>query len=507
MDILKFALGIRFDSLKDSVGEDFKELVLSELTSSLSAKDVEGLHILGGVNKIDPRDSEGVYTVVFMNGKLGKMRRLYSKIDGDGKLHSLLEARDPYVQNNVIRAFTDMEYFGAVSKNGRTEGGSRELVFLEKPVERIAYYENTIILAPNSFKGTVPAKEAVRRLSAALRKKLPETALVPVPAADGGDGTLEAIESGIITQRRTVAVTAPYGDSIKADYLVADGTKAIIESALASGLALCADYELDPLKASSFGTGELILRAVNEGLKDIYVCLGGSATNDCGIGMARALGVRFLDAGGNEISEAGEMDRIAFIDAENVGKLVREARFTAVCDVSNPLTGVNGATYTFGPQKGAAAETLLKLENGMLNIEKLLNDHAGRNVCSEPGAGAAGGMGAMLMAVFGARYMCGSEAILDVADFDRKLRHAVLVVTGEGRIDSTSMQGKAVGEIIKHAEKAGVPVALIAGCRGEGAEEPEKHAVFTEYADEGEDVLSRFDRAAEKLADDIYIWI
>ncbi|MBO6061447.1 MAG: glycerate kinase, partial [Clostridia bacterium] len=277
--------------------------------------------------------------------------------------------------------------------------------------------------------------------------------------------------------------------------------KAVIESALASGLALVKDRELDPMTATSYGTGELILRAAHEGAAEISVCLGGSATNDGGLGMARAIGVKFLKDDGAEAVSACELKDIVSIDTSALDRFVSDAKITVVCDVDNPLTGPSGATMTFGPQKGAGEEKLALLEEGMLNLEKLLNAKAGRSVCSEPGSGAAGGMGAMLMALLNAGHENGAEAILALSDIDGKLKDAVFAITGEGRIDSTSLHGKAVGAVLAHAERAKVPTAIIAGCMGEGAEEVLNKAEFAEFTGSEEDALRYFEAAACRLAD------
>ena len=505
MIIKRFALGIRFDFLKDSVTEEDKALLFRELTNVLTAKETEKLHVYGGVFKISEDDGSGIYTVVFTNGGLKKMRNVYTVVNADARLHAMLESRTPFIQNNIVRNFEDAEFFGIVGKDGSLAEGSGVFPsFSQKVIKRPLYRsDKTILLAPNSFKGTISAESAVKYLSLALRNKLPNTTCVPVPVADGGDGTIAAIEKSIVGQRHGALVVSPYGKKIKAEYFVIDGTKAIIESALASGLALCADESLDPLIATSKGTGELVLRAVHEGLKEIYVCLGGSATNDCGIGLAEALGAKFLDGEGNEIVSARDMDKIQRIDVSGIDEQVKAARIRILCDVTNPLTGKDGATYCYGPQKGADEAVITLLESGMLNMEKLLNDHAGFSVCSQNGAGAAGGMGAMLMALFGAKAVPGSEAILDVADFDRKLRNASLVITGEGRIDSSTLSGKAAGAVISRSIKAGVPVALIAGSRGDGAEKVEALVNFAEYSDSESDALKHFDSAAERLAEKI----
>lgn len=501
MEISKFALGVRFDTLKDEVSDVDIMLILSELSRALTAKYYDRVSVWGGVCPLNERDSTGVYTIVFMNGGIRTMRRLYKELDSDARITALLDTRIPYTQNNVIRNYPDMELIGTINADGSVTGGNgmlREMSGRDKdrPLKTDVKH---IVLAPNSFKGTITASEAVRRLRIAIRKRLPAVITVPVPTADGGDGTLAAVESSVNSLRRTMKVTDPLGRQICADYLVVDGTKAVIESALASGLALIGKAERDPLHTTSFGTGELILRAAHEGVKEVFVCLGGSATNDCGIGLARALGGRFLSEDGAEITSAENMELVRSIDASAISGLVKKTRITVVCDVDAPLTGEFGATYTFGPQKGADENTLGKLERGMLNMEKLLNAYAGGNVCGQPGAGAAGGMGAMLMAVFGAQYLNGAEAVLSIADIDRKLKGASLVITGEGAIDATSLRGKAVGAVIARANAAGVPYAVIAGRAGDGAEELLKNAAAVSFTGSEIEPVKHFDLAAEAL--------
>lgn len=501
MTIYGFSLGMRFDLLKDNVSDTDIEALLSQITQVLTREDVADLMIYGGVCKLNELDSECVYTVVFMNGKINPMRRLYSVLSEDARLMALSEHRTPFIQNNVIRELGEMEYFGKVEEDGVCKGGSgRKLVFPEKVEKRKTVSDTrTIIAAPNSFKGTIPASVAAKSIMRAYRAIYPDTIVIPVPVADGGDGTLEAIENAILTQRHFMQVTGPYGEKVDAYYLVSDGMTAIIESALASGIALCSDKELDPLSATSYGTGELILRAAHEGIKDIYVCLGGSATNDCGIGLARALGCRFVMKDGSEAVSAAQMKDVAAIDSAGIDLLVKKTNITVLCDVSNKLTGPDGATYVYGPQKGAAGDILEELEAGMLNMEKLLNAYSGSEVCSANGAGAAGGMGAILMAVFGARCIPGAEAVLEIVGFDRALKKASLVITGEGRVDSTSLNGKAVGSVLAHSRKAGVTTAIIAGSRGEGAEEAEKLVAVNVYCGTGDDAASLFDKAAAEL--------
>ena len=505
MELSRFTLGVRFDFLKDEATDEDGKLAFSELTKLLCVKDVEGLKIWAGVFKLNERDSGGIYTVVFTNGSLKTMRALYSKINNDARIHAMLDQRTPFIQHNTARRFANAVFFGCVGSDGVCAGGEAWPVRFGKTPEKRKLYDKreTIVAAPNSFKRTLSAYEVCRSAARAIRKHMPDITVLPVPLADGGDGTLEAVEYAVNGTRHSADVTAPYGNKVKAEYLVIDGTKAVIESARASGLALCGETELDPLKATSRGTGELIARAVGEGLKEIFVCLGGSASNDCGVGLAEALGVRFLDANDQPVTEASRLSEAAAIDVSRVNESVRQARIYAVCDVNNPLTGINGATYTFGPQKGADENALAVLEKGMINMERLLDSFAGKPVCAEPGSGAAGGMGAALISLFGAEVVSGSEALMQLTEFDSKLSEAALVITGEGRVDSTTLSGKAVGEVVKRAEKAGVPCALLCGSRGEGAELIENMCRFTEYSGSETEALKHLDLAAERLAEKI----
>lgn len=502
MIIHKFALGMRFNFLKESFDENDVSFILKEVTDVLTASDVEGLHFYGGLAKINERDSSGIFTIVFTNGKMKFMRSVYKKLNDDAILRSYADRRTPFLQNNVIRSFEGLEYYGVIGSDGRlSEGSGRDIIFPSELKERKKFSEErSIIIAPNSFKGTISSVKAAERLTYAFRNEMPDVNIVPLPVADGGDGTLDVIESSVYSVRHGMNVSAPYGEKKYAEYIVANGDTAIIESARASGLALCDGIELDPLTATSFGTGELILRAAHEGVRKIYVCLGGSATNDCGIGLARALGCKFLKSDGSEITNASEMDQAVSVDPSGIDKAVAAAKIYAVCDVRNPLTGENGATCTFGPQKGANEESLPLLEKGMLNMARILDNYANRQISLSPGAGAAGGMGALLMALLGAEQIDGAEAVLSISGFDKKLSKASLVVSGEGRVDATSIQGKALGAVIEHSKAKGVPVAIITGSLGEGHEAVTQHAVFCELTRSCENAIEHFDEAAKRLA-------
>ncbi len=510
MKILKFALGVRFDMLLRTVDDKAKQEIFCELTHTVSARMTDGLHIYGGCRKLFPNDGDNIYTVVFMNGSLKQMRRLYRKIDGDARLRAMMERKTPYIQNNVIRDFDDLEYLGEVNSMGEAVGGDNtafHIRFESIPDARMAYVPNErIVIAADSFKGTLSSRQVNERLSFALRNAMPCADIQPIPAADGGEGTVDAIENAILCRRRPVTVTAPNGKRTEAFYLVIGGGKAVIESAQAAGLSLVPRDERDVLNAATTGVGEMILRAASEGVREIFVGLGGSATNDCGIGAARAMGFSFLDECGAEVVNAADMQKVVSIDDSAVPQCVKNVKYIAMCDVTNPLTGKNGATYTYGAQKGADAQTLEALERGMLNMKAVLEKFAKRPIGELTGAGAAGGMGAMLFGLLNAEYAAGAEAVLGIAGFDKALKSAKFVVTGEGKVDATSSNGKLCGIVLGRANSAGVPAAIIAGCRGDGADAVEGMAEFCEYCSECADAdalqqaEARFDAAAERLA-------
>ena len=505
METLRFSLGIRFDFLTKQANEELVHGVFHELCSAIPLEVAEDLMIYGG--KYDRYEYDGgtVYMVIFTKGCLKNMRKLFRIIDNDAVLHGMLCLRDPYLQNNVLRDLEGFEYFGIVGSDGRVSGGCQnDLLFTNERQDRIKLDKTkSILVIPNAYKGTMSSFEASKCICSALRTQMPCACIETLPVADGGDGTLRAVESMICGIRRTTDVTAPYGKIVRSAYYSIDGTSAIIESALASGLALCKDEELDPLKATSRGTGELIVRALHEGIKKVYICLGGSATNDCGLGALCALGYKFIDKEGAEIDSADRLGDIISIDDSCADPFNKKASFTVVCDVENPLIGQNGATYTFGRQKGADQNALDLLETGITCFAALLERYAGKSVSELTGAGAAGGMGAAFMALLNAEYKGGADMILDIAEFEKRLKHTSVVITGEGCIDSTSVEGKAVGVIEERASACGVPTMLIGGKRGEGAELAEARSVRAVYCNNTENREKALYNAALLLADDI----
>ena len=329
-----------------------------------------------------------------------------------------------------------------------------------------------LVFAPDSFKGSLSAEQIVDILQAQAQRHFPGCQTECVPVADGGEGTVRALVRAGKGELHTMKVHGPLMEMAEAEYgVLADGTW-VFEMAQASGLPMVPPEKRDPRNTTSYGVGELIARALSEGARHILIGIGGSATNDGGMGLLAALGARFAGADGAALPPVGgSLAAVESIDLDGLDPRALEADITVISDVSNPLTGPTGATYIYGPQKGATPQIADELEAGMVHYAQKFAALLGRSIADFPGAGAAGGLGAALKGVLGARLRSGIDAVLDAVGFDALLDGADLVVTGEGRIDrQTAEFGKVPAGVLNRATRRGVPVAILAGCVGAGAE-------------------------------------
>ena len=303
-----------------------------------------------------------------------------------------------------------------------------------------------IVIAPDSFKENLTSMEVAAAIEKGIRRVLPKARCIKVPMADGGEGTVQSLVDATGGRLHKCKVKGPMGGDVTARYgLLGDGKTAVIEMAEASGLPLVPRAERNPLLASTYGTGQLLLDAIRRGVTHIIIGIGGSVTNDGGAGMAQALGVRFIDAGGEVITEpagGGMLDRIARIDASSVHPRVREVTISVACDVDNPLCGRKGASAVFGPQKGATAAMVAQLDRNLRHFADLIKRDMRVDVARRPGAGAAGGLGAGLMAFTGATLKRGVELVIEATRLDRYMKGADLAITGEGRVDFQTAFGK-----------------------------------------------------------------
>lgn len=317
-----------------------------------------------------------------------------------------------------------------------------------------------ILVAPDSFKGSMSAVEVCDITSRALQASVDGCQVDCIPVADGGEGTLDSFVFACAATLFTAKVTAPDCRKIEAKFAVM-GDTAIIEMAQASGLPLVGDKN-DPVRATSYGTGELIIAAVEKGCRNIVLGIGGSATTDGGIGCLSALGVGFYGSSGETVSPDGYgMSQVKRIDLSGIDPRISQCSFTVLCDVNNPLYGENGAAYVYSPQKGADKETVSFLDSALRNYEKAVVSSIGVDCAHSAGSGAAGGMGYGLRAVLGAQLRAGAQAVFDICGFDSRAKAVDVIITGEGRFDRQSLMGKVPAEVIKRAGDK--PVVVICG--------------------------------------------
>ena len=322
-------------------------------------------------------------------------------------------------------------------------------------------------MAPDKFRGTLTAAEAARAVAAGWRRARPDDDVTVVPMADGGEGTLDALVAALDGERHTARVTGPLGDRVAAQFAMVDtpeGLTGVVEMAQASGLELIAERRRDPLRATTYGTGELIRAACRHRPARVIVCIGGSATNDGGAGMAQALGARLLDGSGRDIGPGGAavLD-LATIDVGRMDPAVRGVRCLVACDVDNPLVGPAGASAVYGPQKGASPEDVALLDRALAHFAAVVHRDLGIDLRDTPGAGAAGGLGAGLIAFLGARLRPGVEVVMEAVGLRDRIRDADLVITGEGKLDGQSLRGKTVAGVLRAAEEATVRAAVVCG--------------------------------------------
>ena len=329
-----------------------------------------------------------------------------------------------------------------------------------------------VLVAPNSFKGSLSASQAADYIARGVRDVFPSAEVVEVPVADGGEGTVEALVGAHRGDYRTAEVEGPLGELVHATYgLIGAGRAGVVELASASGLTLIATERRDPRKTSTYGFGQLLQAVRAAGAGQVIAGIGGSATNDGGAGMAQALGYKLIDAAGIELPRGGAaLARLARIDPAGFDPRWHSVNVMVACDVTNPLTGPQGASAVYGPQKGADGDAVRELDAALAKLAAIIERDLGKRVADVPGAGAAGGAGAGLMAFLDAKLVPGAPLVVDASGFDAKLLGADLVITGEGRADSQTAYGKAPGEVAKRAKEARILVLLIAGSKGPGWE-------------------------------------
>ncbi len=325
------------------------------------------------------------------------------------------------------------------------------------------------VIAPDSFKGSMSSIEVCNIIKTKIKQFYPDSEVVEIPIADGGEGTSDCFIQLLGAEKVTLLSTGPYNEKLNGYYARKDNT-AILETAMFAGLPL-AEGRLNPALTSTFGVGTMIRHAVENGCREIIIGLGGSCTNDAGTGMACALGVRFINMAGEEFVPTGAtLAEIAYIDTTFADRLLKDCKITAMCDIDNPMYGQTGAAHVYAPQKGANEKMVLLLDKNLADLAATIKNQLGIDVSEIPGSGAAGAMGAGILAFLKGSLKSGIETVLDLVDFDDTINDADVIFTGEGKIDGQSLRGKVVIGVAARAAKKNVPVIALVGDVGEGAE-------------------------------------
>ena len=324
-----------------------------------------------------------------------------------------------------------------------------------------------IVIAPDSFKGSLTARDATIAIAKGVISILPNVIIEEIPVADGGEGTIESLVFSTRGQLVEVSVLDPLNREISTQYgILGDEKTAVIEMSAAYGIILLKKNELNPLFTSTYGTGQLIQQALDDGYRKFIICIGGSATNDCGTGMAQALGIKFLNSNHTEIpgKMCGDLlKKVSFIDSSNIHPAIKESNFLVACDVNNPLLGINGCAKAYAPQKGATPKMVKILEKNMTSFINIAEDIYGKSVRKVNGSGAAGGLGAGLMLFINAQLKSGVDIVLNACDFKNRIKNADLIITGEGKIDDQTMHGKTISGVARYANKQKIPIIAFAG--------------------------------------------
>lgn len=353
-----------------------------------------------------------------------------------------------------------------------------------------------IVIAPDSFKESMTALEAATAIEEGFKLVLPEADYIKVPMADGGEGTVQSIIDATGGTLKTLTVTGPLQTPVEAFYGISGDRKiAVIEMAASSGLDKVPFDKRNPLNTTTYGFGELIKDALDEGVSEILLGIGGSATNDGGAGMIMSLGGRLLDKDHNPITPNGKgLKDLAYIDNTQMHPRIKEVTIRVACDVDNPLTGEHGASYIYGPQKGGTEEQLKQLDANLSHYADLINTFLGKDIKSIPGSGAAGGLGAGIMAFLEGKLERGGDLLVDILDLETRIKGADLVITGEGGINHQTIYGKTPIAVSKIAKQNGVPTIALAGCLNDGHE-----TIFEEGIDAVFSIIPEFTSLEEAL--------
>jgi len=466
LEVLRFGLGVRFDVLEGEEQATPRQL-WEEVFSVLTTSEVKGLHVFGGrASLADYASSEPCYICAFTNGSLKQLRRVYQKLNEDAGVGMYLTATHPFIQSNALEKIEGLTFYGRIQRDGTLFGGEEpffDVRVCKKRGKRKPMGKGIVfLLSPGTYRGLLSSKQAIRRLTLAARRHFPGVRILPLPIVNGGPGTVDALLTACNGIARTVRIKSPGGSELDARYAVLRGSVAVIEMPA----VFCAQVAKE-VNCSSFGIGELIRRALDEGIKEIVIGLSESGINDGGLGCLRALGAKLLDSEGNELSGAcSEISDLCSIDTEFLHPRIKNTSFTIMTDCLQKLFGEDGiASARF-------KDNSKEMEAMFLKLGKIFAKATGLDVGLQRGAGAAGGLGAALMSFLKATQKSSISALFEAAELERRVKNVSLVVTGEGVLDSRSLEpDRAVGAIVELCAKQRIPIAVIVGSMGAGSEE------------------------------------
>lgn len=496
MKIHKFGLGVRFSILE---GEVTQNQLWEEVFSVLTTSELKGMYIYGGMVASSTYALEDpCYMCVFTNGSLKDLRRIFQKLEADEGINMYLTPNKPFLQSNALEKIDGLTFYGKVQGDGTIANGEAvlEATVCKKRGKRRPLGKGIVfMLAPDAYTGGLTSKLAIRRLTLSARKTFRGVRVLPLPMANGGAGTVDALLMASNGIGRTAEISGPNGGMVPAHYAVLKGSTALIEMPDAYALGNA------PEGGSSFGIGEIIRRVLDEGLHEIIIGCGESCINDMGLGCLRALGVKLLDREDNELKGApGDMRNIEKIDLEFLHARLSRVKFTCMTNCTLPLIGEDGGIAGEGPCKQEDHQ------QGMLHVIGLLEEQHQLSFAHQPGSGEAGGLGMMLMAFMQASFKSNVDTLLDAIEFDKRIRHVSLVVTGAAKIDADALdEGRVVGAIANRCARQKTPLAMIAGTiDAQVQEELSRCGMISMTTGEGmemreEEWIGLFDRTADRM--------
>lgn len=501
MEILRFGLGVRFDVMAGEEEQATPRQLWEEIFSVLTTSDVKGMHVYGGY--VPYASEDPAYICVLTNGSLKEMRRVYQKLSEDPGVSMYLTATHPFLQSNALEKLNGLTFYGKVQSDGWIAGGDEAVevrVGKKRGKRRPVGSGIVFLLAPDNYSDVLTSKQAIRRLTIAARNIFPGVRILPLPMANGGVGTVDAVLTACSGIRRTVSIKGPYGEQIAAHYAVLRGKTAVIETP--ETFSACGAEGAQQGYRSSFGLGELVRRAMDEGLTQIVFGCDQVVVDDMGLGLLRALGTKIMDEKEQEVqSGPEELKRLYSVDTEYMHARARQTAFYMMTECDAPMQGSFLASAPRAMEEDGGME-------GAARLMQCMQMAAGKDVADMPSSAAGGYVGAVLMAFLGAKPVCCIDALIRVARMDARIEYVSLVVSGGRRIGADALRkGRPLAALAALCEANRVPLAILAGELGEGVEQALDNCncsifqmgdVFTEMQ-ESDRATKAYDESANRM--------